>query len=533
MSYQEAKREFLSAKEWLFSGWYVDNVDNFNMAPYFSPYLRNCRLDGQAIVIRPGHSLFASLTVWSYPKGIWAYMRLDPSGDCLVVRHNNQAWFKLCKITPSWTVQYINTSSNIASDNRMNFIWAQDVLYCMNWSDPFWKLSDYTYTCPSTWVLSFNPAFWVNFNSSLFVAWHTLNPNKVYKSVADNYENFTSTWSDVFDFPEPITWLATVAEALFYFTKNTIAITNTQDITDTGWTITYTNRKLQVKEWATNHNCIVWSWNELYYVTSSNTICKIVRGQNVYGFETLDVSHRPYKGISKIMDSLPNDQSSAFGYFIPDKNLIKWHFRSQGSTINDIVVIYDITKDKFLVDTAKYFYDAIEFKWLNYAVSTVEWKVFLDEYWQDDEDSAIPFEYWTKEFYLSDPTFKKVLRETRTLLDINELAVLKQEIRADWALIDTKIIDKDNIPLFGSEAWMWAPAIWTFPIWMDTVWGGGSIIDSDYFETEILRTKGNLNRRCKKIQFRFINWSLAWKVRLKNITEKHEVLDPLTTNLTA
>jgi len=61
----------------------------------------------------------------------------------------------------------------------------------------------------------------------------------------------------------------------------------------------------------------------------------------------------------------------------------------------------------------------------------VEPKVYKDEYGQDDEDSAIPFEYRTKEFYISDPTYKKILWETRTLLDINELAELIQEIYLD------------------------------------------------------------------------------------------------------
>lgn len=61
----------------------------------------------------------------------------------------------------------------------------------------------------------------------------------------------------------------------------------------------------------------------------------------------------------------------------------------------------------------------------------LEPKVYQDEINQDDEDSAIEFEYWTKEFYLSDPTYKKILWESRTLLDINELAVLTQSIWID------------------------------------------------------------------------------------------------------
>jgi len=44
---------------------------------------------------------------------------------------------------------------------------------------------------------------------------------------------------------------------------------------------------------------------------------------------------------------------------------------------------------------------------------------------------AIPFEYQTKDFYFTDPSYKKILWESRTLLDINELASLTQEIYVD------------------------------------------------------------------------------------------------------
>jgi hypothetical protein len=61
----------------------------------------------------------------------------------------------------------------------------------------------------------------------------------------------------------------------------------------------------------------------------------------------------------------------------------------------------------------------------------IEPKVYQDEINQDDEDAGIEFEYWTKEFYISEPTYKKILWETRTLLDINELAEPTQEIWID------------------------------------------------------------------------------------------------------
>jgi hypothetical protein len=68
-----------------------------------------------------------------------------------------------------------------------------DVIYCMNGSDPFGKLSGTTYSQPSTGISNFAPAFSVVFGGSHWASGWSTNSNKVYKSVADNYEDFNST----------------------------------------------------------------------------------------------------------------------------------------------------------------------------------------------------------------------------------------------------------------------------------------------------------------------------------------------------
>jgi hypothetical protein len=140
------------------------------------------------------------------------------------------------------------------------------------------------------------------------------------------------------------------------------------------------------------------------------------------------------------MQSLDKDQSDCWGYYIPNEDIIKWFFKSKGSAVHDICVIYDVDKDKFLVDTGELYYDGTNFKGRVYALSEVEPKLYEDEKGLDDDDSPIPFEYWTKEFYISDPSFKKIFWEMRTVVDINLNARLKQEIWVDERLIDTKEI---------------------------------------------------------------------------------------------
>lgn len=119
----------------------TDNAASNQIENHRSPYLRNCRLNGWQIEIRPGHSLFATLTAGSYPKGIGSYTRANSANDRLVVRHNTDGTHKLYTIDSAGTATSIVTGANISSDNRMFFQNGSEVIYCMNGSDLFGKLS--------------------------------------------------------------------------------------------------------------------------------------------------------------------------------------------------------------------------------------------------------------------------------------------------------------------------------------------------------------------------------------------------------
>ena len=67
------------------------------------------------------------------------------------------------------------------------------------------KLSGTTYTTVIASVpASFAPSFSVEFGGSHWASGWSANSNKVYKSVADNYEDFTGSGSDSFTFSEQI-----------------------------------------------------------------------------------------------------------------------------------------------------------------------------------------------------------------------------------------------------------------------------------------------------------------------------------------
>ena len=527
MSYDQSKWELLSKKKSVFSGWYVDNVQPSDSAPYFSPYLRNARVEGQSIVIRPWHILLTdSLTAWGYSRGISSYLRADGANDRMIVRHNISGTQKLYLMTETWALTAITTGANITSDNRSFFLNVWDVIYHMNGVDDYGKLDGTTYTLPTTGLTNFSPTFAVVFNGSAFASGRSDNSNIVYKSVWDDYEDFAGTWSDTLTFQENITGLWSSDQALYYFTANSVSVTGQSDIqsndTGGGVVLSYITRPLDTLEWAVNHASIATRGNKVFCVTPSNKIVFFQPWQSFDGKDTIPLSHRAYSGIDNLMATLDKDQSDCFAYKLPTENLIKRFFKSQGSTINDICIVYNVELDVFLPDTGKYFYDWVHYKGKNYTVSMIEPKVFRDEYAYDDEDAPIPFEYWTKYFYLWGTTRKTVIRGARTLIDINQLAKLTQSIIVDGRERDMEcILWIDIVDESGG--------LWTFWVWTESI-GAWWVDDDNMVEYARIRTKWDLNFKGRRVQVRYKNTTVGGQVRLKDLTLRSERLPDLANN---
>ncbi len=594
MSYDQAKYIPLNKwlKAWVFASWLIDNIEDVDKIPNATSFAQNNRFDWESPCIRPWHQVLSTLTAGSYPKWIGRYYRTVSTNDRLVVRHNTDATHKLYTIETDGTATSIVTGSDIASDNRMRFLNVADVVYCMNGSDVFWKLSNTTYSIPTTlpkalaltsvsgkftkgetvtgWTSSatgkvlsdgnnpliigvltwtfvvaetitwwtsgktgviatisnFTPSFAVPFDWKTVASWRPAVPNTIIYGVADNYEDLVNTGTDVWSTIETITWLASTNQALFYFTTNTISVTDHWDIVNTAGTVSYNSSYLTTKEWSVNHDWIVVVGTKVYYVTPSNTITMIARGENVAGFDTISLSDRKGKGITNFMWSFPQNQTNCRAYLQEDTNLIHWFFYSQGATFPDKIVVYDHVKDIFVsTDTNRYFFWGVSFKGKNYTISAIEPKVFRDEYSYDDQWSLISRYYWTKLHYLWGWTQDAQIRESRTLLDMNTLASPYQEIRLNWSRVDIDQLTSADIAIpswgIGTEE------IGTFAI--GTEWSSW-LSPSDYQTVRRLRSKWCffLNK-FNTIQWRRSNWTVWGKVRLKDVSPFVSWVPPLRT----
>lgn len=510
----------------MFAGWLIDNVDDIDKVANATWFAQNNRYDWESPSIRKWHQVFSTLTAGSYPKWIGRYYRTDPSNDRLIVRHNTDATHKLYTIDTAGTATSISTWANIASDNRMRFLNVADVVYCMNWSDQFGKLSWTTYTLPWTVPWSFAPSFAVPFDWKTVASGRSTNPNKVYFSVADNYEDFTSAGTDTGTTIETVTWLASTNQALFYFTTNTISVTDHWDIVNTAGTISYNSSYLQTKEWAVNHDWIVVVGQKVFYVSPSNTISMIARGQNVNWFETISLSDRKGQGITEFMNSFPLNQTNCRAYLQEDTNLIHRFFYSSWATFPDRVVVYDHVKDIFVsTDTNRYFYGWVFFKGENYTISAIEPKVFHDEYSYDDQWQSIAREYRTKLYYLGGWTQDAALWESRTLLDMNLLSSPTQEILLNWGIADTTTISTNNI--IWASWWLGTEEVGTYAI--GTEWSNW-ISPLSYQSVRVLRSKGRffLNK-FNTVQWIRRNQTIGGRVKIKDVSPKVDWVTPMRT----
>lgn len=497
----------------VFYGGIVDNSES-NVIPYHnSPFARNFRVSSGWILIRPWYYNFTSLTgTGTKPFGITSYVQSDTTAS-LLAGYKNDSTHYLVRIASNWSQTPILTNSDITSENRMNFMNANSYVYCMNGVDTYGKLAWSTYTVPSSGIANFKPAFWVYYSNCGWVSWSPASPTTLYKSVATNLDDYNSTWADKFTFPYPVTWLGVNQQSLYVFTRYSIDVFNSA--TSTAWV----SKPLEATEWCTNHNLIVSIGKWIFYVSPSNKIRQITP-TSFWMYDFSELSHRAYNGITKTMESLDVDQSKAFWYAIPWKQIICWHMKTAGASYNDIVITYHYEYDEWMVDTNKSFSMGTLQNSVPYTISAINNSVYLDEDGTTDDDAPIQFRYDTKWVDLWEPTIMKTLWHSRLYVKINPNGKLYQRIYADWSLIDEHLIDSSEIP--QSVTGIATLPIATYAI--GTEWGNDIM-----YNLTIVRDKWLVRVKARTFYWSYVSYDSWTQVLLQKLEPQMEQLPFLTT----
>ena len=69
--------------------------------------------------------------------------------------------------------------------------------------------------------------------------------------------------------------------------------------------------------------------------------------------------------------------------------MVYFHLKERGEPFNNVVLVYDMTNDNFLVDTNKYFSDVEKCEGRYYAGSDTNGEIYLDDVGNSDNGQPI------------------------------------------------------------------------------------------------------------------------------------------------
>lgn len=432
-----------------FSKWFVQGKGRNKIGAEYALFLQNGRIENWSTTARKWSLTRVTDTSWTFIRAIaWN----DISGKLVCASAG-----KLKEV--NLTTNALVDIGSIWADAKTTIFthWKYHIILVEGQTPYYYDGTTLSQVVDGTAIeTGEKPTIWTAF-SWFTVVVGSVNKNRLYISrpitlanpeyAADrkgtNSENIT-TQSEV-------VWIVGTMNNMFVFTKKSIEYMDKNSISTIGWVASlYLNL---IWEWdeLLNSNCVVGANNQCFYMTKDFRIKTI----NYIGW-TIDtaiweLSDREMLNIVWFLDfQLNDDQPNAFG--IRKKDQIHWHLRSSTSTINDIVLIYDITHDSWLLDTNKFYSSISKFNNKYYAWSVLSSNIIEDETWNDDDGEGIPYEYISQSISFWNPVMEKNFQGFEIAGAVNGLANITIDV-----LIDEETIGSINIAwseYFTGEEWI-------------------------------------------------------------------------------
>lgn len=564
MSFEKAKYANLWAWEYntpVFGGGLVEDMEDWRIKDGSTPYMRNGRLIGMRTERREWytalrtwwdpwtktdvngtvtangdhygagshiqHLHYSVGTLWNTDRLLALYQ--DPTSPVWLTRMSvidDDLYNETITKVPLGTYTYSTLPT------RFNSVEVNDEVFFFNKQKAPFKYNTDTKVATESCITvqspdnsNMRPWFGTIFDGRMWVAWDYDNPNELYRSSQSDVMNFwypapTTTPSygnydngGTLKFNERITGLSTTAQALFVFTPKTVSVTYQNSEQVVGSAVSYPFAYLEAKEGCTNNATIVPVNNQLYYLSGDNKIMVIER-QRYWVYVAQGLSNRLGKALDKTMGTLDKNQDSAFGFYSPLSDEIRWHVKTQWSSVNDLVVIYNVQKDEFYFDDGKPFYHAAAGSGKVYTAWQLKPIIWEDENgWRDWQltleswlGNPINFKRLSKRFTFWDPTLNKEFWQARTFARMQSDTILTQKLYIDGELVSTKNILSND---FSST-------VSNIPYSNDYLYDCVIVVDKD-----------ELYKRWRWMQ---VLWEASNFVSLENFDVKLEGLNQLTTD---
>ncbi len=390
------------------------------------------------------------------------------------------------------------TGTTFDEKEQTNFVVYNDFIFCLDGKNfpKVFNRKEGTFTILDTSKIASgaNPRFGTVFSANVYLAGGGENKNMLYISKGitkntptDSYD-FVGTWSENLFFHSDIEAISSNKGKVYIFTANTIEVLTKDTVTVGSVTSRYTTPIAWENRVASSRSVVVAD-DRIFFFAKGNKVRALEFIPWVTDISVGDLSDRAGQSIQRFLDSLDEDQSSCFGYYNKEKKQVYFHLKEKWEPFNNVVLVYDVINDNFLIDTNKYFSDVEKCDGKYYAGSDTNGEIYLDDAGNMDNGQPIIWERRNAPLSFGNPNIRKEFREVNVYGEIE-----------DWASIGVEVL-VDGISKFkGNIKWETAEMAGT---WSESLWG--SPYNAEFSKNGMIPfeygiTAGNLRARGKKIE---------------------------------
>jgi len=482
-----------------FKQWLIADKGSHLFPVQYTPNCRNIRVINGATTVRKWYKSISDDEVSGrYVRGITSNQQLYTVYD-----------EKLKRISFATTPVNVVDVGNFSGDYDVNFVNYGQYIICLTWQTfPYVydvQANTFTQLTNANIESNANPRFWVQFAYLTIVAGSGNNSNNIYISrgiTATNPEfafDRAGTGAEKRELNSNILSLVATLDRVFIFTEKTVEYLDKGSLAAVGSYQTFITSPLSLENQPASHRSVVAADDVVFFLTKTKQIKTLNYTPGVTESQIGELSSRPGRSIQEFLNLLDDDQSQSFGYYNRTENKVYRHVKTQGEPYNNLVIVYDVENDAFLVDNNKSFSCVTELDNKYYAGGAANTLLFQDEVGKDDDWVPIAWRRDTVIMNFGNPNYRKQFRTVGIGWEIDQTAEIDVEVLVDWDTEFTGTIVWDQ----SGNAGIAASSIWGLPI-------AGSGFQNQRVQFEELISRGRLRAKGKKIQVKF-SWNSIWQ----------------------
>lgn len=399
--------------DWAFTKWFIGWYNQISVPASYSTYLRNCRLENNSIVMRDGFRTYTSMwNLWKYRKMKNVWWQLYAITQRYLEWSNK---IKLYHLLPTnyfdtWTVWNATIVKN-KDDIDIVAVWDMAIVLA-KWKKPQYSINGQQAAEIDVqkmvnidgWTAvdeNFSSCMWAFYSGFVFIneiqkkEWSRTDPdtgqtttwvdyektNRVVLSHEvnmdtdgrrENARDFSAQRdADFLEIPYKIVCPTTVTgiiwtmQNLYIFCEDSIQYLDQSILQE--YATNKTLRSVPIANWyeLNNHHLATAAWNFVFFFSRDKHVRTIWYTSGIYDPQIADLTDTEF-GIQRwINDNIADDQSDWFAFFNKIDQTVEFHLTSKKAEarnqtgqklfVNDIVLIWDLQHQSWLIDTGKYF----------------------------------------------------------------------------------------------------------------------------------------------------------------------------------